>query len=94
MRVIRKQCGNGERSNEEVAASSGNQKELWDVLDDCTIQEGSLQLEEANDTHWEVYDSAVDESTSNDDEDYHDQANEVHEKEYVQQNKISHSCYN
>ena len=30
-------------------------------LDDCNIQEETLN--EANDTHWEVHDSAVDEST-------------------------------
>ena len=44
--------------------------------------------------HWELYDQVVDESTSTDDEDYHNQENEVHEEEYVQQKKISHICQN
>ena len=40
-----------------------------------------------------IYDSAVDESTSTDDEDCHHHGNEVHEEEeYVQQNKILHIC--
>ena len=40
------------------------------------------------DTHWEVYDSAFDESSSTDDEECHHHGNEVHEEEYVQQSKI------
>ena len=55
-------------------------KELSEVLDDCNIQEE--KLDEANDTHWEVYDLAVDQSTSADDEDcHHHYRNEVHEEE-------------
>ena len=42
------------------------------------------KLDEANDTHWEVHDSAVDESTSTDNEHCHDHENEVHEEEDVQ----------
>ena len=61
-------------------------------MDDCNIQEE--RLDEANDTHLEVYDSAVDKSTSTDDEDCHDHENEVHEEEDVQQNKIVHICQN
>ena len=40
---------------------------------------------QANDTHWEVhvYDSAVEESITTDDEDFHNHENEVHEEEYV-----------
>ena len=41
-------------------------KKVSDVQDDCNIQEE--RLDEANDTHREVRDSAVDESTSTDDE--------------------------
>ena len=82
MRVIRKQCEHGERSDEEEAVSNGSWKELSEVQDDCNIQEE--RLDEANDTHWEVYDSAVDKSTSTDDEDCHDHENEVHEEEDVQ----------
>ena len=92
MRVIRKQCEHGERSDEEQAVSNGSWKELSEGQDDCNIQEE--RLDEANDTHWEVYDSAVDESTGTDDEDCHDHENEVHEEENVQQNKILHICQN
>ena len=91
MRVIRTQCEHGERTDEEEAVSNGySWKELIEVLDDCYIQEE--RLDEANDTHWEVYDSAVDESTSTDAEDCHHHKNEVHEEEYVEQNKILHIC--
>ena len=90
MRVIRKQCEHGERLDEEETVSNGSWKELIEVLDECNIQEE--RLDEANDTHWEVYDSAVDESTSTDDEYCHDQCNEVHEEEYIQQTKILHIC--
>ena len=62
MRVMRNQCEHGERSDEEEAVSNSGWKELSQVQDDCNIQE--KRLDEANDTHWEVYDSAVDESTS------------------------------
>ena len=41
------------------------------------------RLDEANDRHWEEYNSAVDESTSTDDEDCRDHGNEVHEEEYL-----------
>ena len=41
-------------------------------------------LDEANDRHWEVHDSAVDESTSTDGEDCHNYENEVHEEEDMQ----------
>ena len=41
---------------------------------------------------WKIYDSAVDESTSTDDEDCHHHGNEVHKEEYVQQNNILHIC--
>ena len=44
----------------------------------------SSRLDEADDTHLKVYDSAVDESTSTDDEDSHGYENEVHEEEDVQ----------
>ena len=64
-----KQCEHGERSDEEKAVSNGSWKELSEVEDDCNIQEE--RLDEANDTHWEVYGSAVDESTSTDEEDCH-----------------------
>ena len=67
--MIRKQCEHGERSDEEEAVSSGSWKELSEVQDNCNIQEE--RLDEANDTHREVYDSAVDESTGTDDEDCH-----------------------
>ena len=67
MRVIRKQCEQRERSDEEEAVNNGSWKELSEVLDDCNIQEE--RLDEANDTHWEVYHSAIDESTSTDGED-------------------------
>ena len=59
MRVIRKQCEHGERSNVEEAVTNGSWKELSEFLDDCDIQKE--RLDEANDTFWEVYDSAVDE---------------------------------
>ena len=61
MRVIRKQCELGERSDEE-AVSSGSWKKFSEVEDHCNIQEE--RLDEANDsqeerldddTHWEVY---------------------------------------
>ena len=55
MKVIRKQCEHGERSDEEEAVSNGSTKELSEVLDDCNVQEE--RLDEANDTHWEVYDT-------------------------------------
>ena len=42
------------------------------------------RLDEANDTHWEVYDSAVGESTSTDDKNCHDHKNEVHELKGVE----------
>ena len=51
-------------------------KRLWD---DCNIQEE--RLDEANDTHQEVYDSVVNESTSTDDENCHDHEKEVHEEQ-------------
>ena len=54
MRVIRKQCEHGERSDEEESVSIGSWKELSELQDDCNIQEE--RLDEANDTHWEVYD--------------------------------------
>ena len=76
MRVIRKQCEHRERSDEEEAVSNGSWKEVSEVQDDCNIQEE--RLDEANDTHWEVCDSAVDESTSTDDNDCHN-----HEKKYM-----------
>ena len=38
----------------------------------------------ANDTHWEVYESAIDESTSTDDIDRHDHGNEVHESKEME----------
>ena len=79
MRVIRKQCEHGERPDKEEAVSSGSWKEHSEVHDYCNIQEE--KLDEANDTHWEIYDSAVDESTSTDDDDCHDHRNEVHEVE-------------
>ena len=82
MRVIRKQCEHGERSDEEEAVSNGSWKELSEVQDDCNTQEE--RLDEANEKHWEVYDSAVDKSTSTDDEHCHDHENEVHEEEDVQ----------
>ena len=69
MRVMRKQCEHGERSDKKEAVSNGSWKELSEVQIDCNIQEE--RLDEGNDTHWEVYDSAVDESTSTDDEDCH-----------------------
>ena len=58
-----------DHADEEEAVSNGSWKELSEVQDDCNIQKE--RLDEANDTHWEVYDSAVDESTSTDDEDCH-----------------------
>ena len=76
MRVIRKQCEHGERSDKEEAVSNGSWKMLSEVQDDCNTQE--KRLDEAIDTHWEVYDSAFDESTSADDEQCHDHENEVH----------------
>ena len=39
MRVIRKQCEDAERSDEEEAISNGSWKELSEVLDHCNIQE-------------------------------------------------------
>ena len=48
------------------------------------MQHSRRRVDEANDTHWEVYDSAVDESTSTDDEDSHDHKNEVHELKKVE----------
>ena len=81
MRVIRKQCEHDEISDEEEAVSNGSFKELSEVQDDYNIQEE--RLDEVNDTQWEVYDSAVDESTSTDDEDCHGHGNEVLEEEYV-----------
>ena len=67
-------------------------KKLSAELDDCNIQEG--RMTEANDTHWKVHVdySAVDESTITDDGSCHNHGNEVHEKEYVQQNKSLHIC--
>ena len=35
MRVVRKLCEHGERSDEEEAVSSWSWKELSEVLDDC-----------------------------------------------------------
>ena len=79
---------NGERSDKKEAVSNGSWNELSviEVLDDCNIQEE--RLDEASDTHWEVHDSAVDESTSTNHEDCYDHGNVVHEEEYVQQNTI------
>ena len=82
MSVIRKQCEHGERQDEEEAVRSGSWKELIKVQNDCNIQEE--RLGEANATHWEVYDSAVDQSTSTDDEDCHNHKNEVHESKEVE----------
>ena len=48
-----------ERSDEEEAVSNGSWKEVSEVQDDCNIQEE--RLDEDNDTHRDVYDSAVDE---------------------------------
>ena len=62
------------------AVINGSWKELSEVQDDCNNQE---RLDEANDTHWKVYASAVDESTSTDDERCHNNNNEVHEEEDV-----------
>ena len=56
--------------------------ELNDVQDDYSIQE--IRLDEGNETHWEVYNSAVDESTSTD-EDCHHYENEVNLEEDVEQ---------
>ena len=55
MRVIRKLCEHSERSDKQEAVSNGIWKELSKVQDDCNIQEE--RLADANDTHWEVYDS-------------------------------------
>ena len=45
MRVIRKQCEHGGRSDEEEAVSNGSGKELSEVLDDCNIQKkGGMKL--------------------------------------------------
>ena len=79
--MIRKQCEHGERSYEEEAVSNDSWKELSELPDDCNIQEE--RLDEANDTQWEVYDSAVNKSTSTDDEHCHDHENEVLEEEDV-----------
>ena len=57
MRVIRKQHEHAERSDKAEAVSIGSWKEPSEELDDRNIQEE--RLVEANDTHWEVYDSAV-----------------------------------
>ena len=65
MRVTRKQCEHGERSDEEEGVSNGSWKRLSKVQDDCNIQE-------------EMLDEAVDESASTDDEYCHDHENEVH----------------
>ena len=46
MRVIRKQCEHGERSDEELAFSNGSWKVLSEVNNDCNIQE--QRLDEAN----------------------------------------------
>ena len=81
-------CKHGERSDEEEAVSKGGWKELSEVLDDCNIQEE--RLDEANETHWEVNDSAVDESTSTDDEDCHDHRDEALEEEYVKQHNFTY----
>ena len=80
MRVIRKQFEHGERRDEEEAVSNGtcSWKELSEVVDDCNIQEE--RLDEANDPHWEVYNSVVDESTSTDNEHCHNHENDVHER--------------
>ena len=71
--MIRKQCEHGERADKEEALSNGSWKELSEVQDDCKIEEE--RLDEANNIHWEVDDSAVDESTSTDDENCHDHEN-------------------
>ena len=67
MRVIRKQCEHGERPHKEEALSNGRWEKLSEVQDDCNFQQE--KLDEANDTPWDVHDSAVDASTSTDDED-------------------------
>ena len=82
MRLIREQCERGERSDEE-AVSSSSWKEHNEVQDDCNIQE--KRLDEATETHWELYNSDVDESTSTD-VDCHDHENEVNKEEDVEQN--------
>ena len=46
MRVIRKRCELGERSDEVEAVSNGSWKELREVQDDCNTQEE--RLDEAN----------------------------------------------
>ena len=53
-----------------------------EVQDDCNVQEE--MLDDSNDTQQEVYDSAVDESASTDDEDCHKHENEVHTEEDVE----------
>ena len=80
--MITNHCGHGEWSDEEEAVSNGSWKELSDVLYDCNIQE--RRLVEANDSQWEMYNSAVDESTCTDEIDCHHHDNEVHEGEDVQ----------
>ena len=55
--MIRKPCEHDERSDEEEAVSNGSWKELSEIQDDCTIQEE--RLDEANDTHGEVYDQLL-----------------------------------
>ena len=82
MRVYRKQCEHGGIPDEQEDVSNGSWKDFSEVQDDCNIQEE--RLDEANDTRWEVHDSVVDESTSADDEDCHDQKNEVHELKEVE----------
>ena len=42
MRLIREQCDDGERSDEEEAVSSSSWKEFSEVQDDCNIQEERL----------------------------------------------------
>ena len=75
--MIRKQCEHGETPDEEEAVSNGSWKEHSEVQDHHNIQEE--RLDEANDTHWEVNDSAVDESISTEDKDCHEHKNEVQE---------------
>ena len=69
MRVIRKQCEHGKRQDEENAVNNGSWKKLSWVQDDSNVHEE--RLNEADDTHQEVYDSGVDMSTSTDDKDCH-----------------------
>ena len=91
MRVIRKQCEQRERSDEEEAVNNGSWKELSEVLDDCNIQEE--RLDEANDTPWKCTTQLLmSQPCSTGDEDCHNHRNEVHDEEYVKQNKILHIC--